>query len=617
MRAVHLILAALATCALPAVAATLDVQVDSATPSAGTPFTLDVGVIDGAPGHVELPNVPGLRIMPGRTSTVSYAFSNGVLTTTTSAKFQVMADQPGEFTLPPFDVDVGGGTVLRSQPLTVQVAPAEQPAAETAPADVSDSSAGSTPAPSLNPTTDNASSATGNGLSDAVPRDADGGPAKVFMLISPETTTAYVGQAVRVRIDFLIRMEVNAVQDSLPTIQGTNFLMNDFSVRGHEAMLFLENRQYEVDTFFSAITAPQAGDFPLASERDTYWLKSISPDSIDPFGFARTKNLAHGMITSNRLMMHILPVPTAGRPANFTGAIGQFQVTGQARPTRVEGGEPVTLSFAVTGTGNFDYVRCPVLGAVPEWKTYEPEAQTSFDDEEHTRGMKVFQQSVIARTSGDVPLPSATFAYFDPAARRYVEVPIALPTITVNGPLPASASSPLATGGIEAAGPPPAPDALYPNRTDLGALASEMTPVYRRAWFWTAQGLLASLPVLALLVVAVRQVNSARGPAMSNRGLLPTEAAALSAAQQSNDAPAFFRVARCAIQSRLGAQWRMKPEAITLAEIRQRDPALAARLDEFFTAADEVLYSAHRPATCDLTRWAGFVRELLALDSSR
>jgi hypothetical protein len=617
MRTARLILPLLLGCLAAARAATLDVQVDPAQPTVGTPFTLNVGVIDGTPGHVELPSVPGLRIMPDRTSTVSYAFSNGVLTTTTSAKFQVIADQPGEFTLPPFDVTVDGGTVLRSQPLTVQVVSPEQATTDAVPADLSGSSTGPTPAPSLNPPPDNAPGATGNGLSDTVPRDADGGPAKVFMLISPETTTAYVGQAVRVRIDFLIRMEVNAVQDSLPTIQGTNFLMNDFSVRGHEAMLMLENREYEVDTFFSAITAPQAGDFPLASERDTYWLKSISPDSIDPFGFARTKNLAHGMITSNRLMMHILPVPTAGRPATFTGAIGQFQVTGQARPNRVEGGEPVTLFFAVTGTGNFDYVRCPVLGAAPDWKTYEPEAQTSFDDEEHTRGTKIFQQSVIARTSGDVPLPPATFAYFDPAARKFVEVPVALPTITVNGPLPASAMSPMASGGIEAAGPPPAPDALYPNRTELGALSAEMTPVYRRAWFWAAQGLLAALPLLGLIVVAVRQVQRGRGSAQSTRGLSPTEAAALSAAQQRDDAPTFFRTARHAIQARLGAQWRMKPEALTLAEIRSRDPATAARLTEFYAAADEVLYSAQPPARCDLARWAGFVRDVLALDSSR
>ena len=83
---------------------------------------------------------------------------------------------------------------------------------------------------------------------------------------------------------------------------------------------------------------------------------------LDPFGFSRHDNLAHQVITSNQLTMHIHPLPAEGRPENFTGAIGQFQVKGDAQPATVAMGEPVLLTFSVAGVGNFDYVRCPALG---------------------------------------------------------------------------------------------------------------------------------------------------------------------------------------------------------------------------------------------------------------
>ena len=69
-----------------------------------------------------------------------------------------------------------------------------------------------------------------------MPRDKDGGPAKVFIIITPETADVFVGQSVPLRIDFYIREEANADQNSLPTIKGSDFLMNDFSVRGHASL---------------------------------------------------------------------------------------------------------------------------------------------------------------------------------------------------------------------------------------------------------------------------------------------------------------------------------------------------------------------------------------------
>ena len=82
-------------------------------------------------------------------------------------------------------------------------------------------------------------------------------------------------------------------------------------------------------------------------------------------------------------------------------------------------------------------------------------------------------------------------------------------------------------------------------------------------------------------------------------------------AVRRDDARAFFLAARRALQLRLGAQWGVAPESITLGEIRRRDPALAETVTGLFAQADEVLYSGRAAGKLDLAHWQRVARECL------
>jgi hypothetical protein len=451
----------------------------------------------------------------------------------------------------------------------------------------------------------------------SVPRDANGEAAKVFMVITPQSTEAYVGEMVPVRIDFYIAEEANAEQDSLPTIKGSDFLMNDFAVRGHASLIVLEGKPYECDTFLSAFSAPKSGDFPLASERDSYWVKSVAASGLDPFGFTHNTNLGHGMITSNQFIMHILPLPAEGQPEHFSGAVGEFTVQADVQPAVVKFGEPVTLTFGVSGVGNFDYVQCPALAPDPHWKAYAPTARTNLTDEERTEGSKTFERRVIPQENGNVPLPRAIFSYFSPRLKHYVIVPIELPTVAVTGamPLPGESSS-SSTSAAASAVTPAADDVLEPNRTELGDVEPSMQPVYRAPWFWPVQAALAALPLLALLIVLARRWGGAgreSSELVTRRRSLRQEEEAMAEAAGHGDGAAFFLAARHAIQLQLGAQWKVAPESITLGEIRRRDPARAETLAPFWAQADDVLYSGRAAANLDLAHWQRVAHECLHL----
>lgn len=615
--------------AVPCLAATLSVQVDPTGVKAGDPFTLTVSVEDGTVEKVDLPRLDGLESMPGVDS-MTFAFTGGTLITTTTRKYQFIAAQAGDFTIPPFDVTLKGGTTLRSQALKFHVADGgDSPGANTAGStNTAEIRAGPVVLPPVNPTASaDQAGATPGASPDApataaatAPRDKDDGPAKVYMVITPQATDAYAGELVPLRIDFYIRQEANADQDSLPTIKGSNFLMNDFAVRGHASLALVEGMPYECDTFLTAIAAPKSGDFPLAVERDTYWVKSAATNDIDPLGFTKSTNLAHGTITSNQFTMHVHSLPDEGRPENFSGAVGEFAVSSDAQPATVAMGEPVTLTFGITGSGNFDYVHCPVLADDAHWKAYAATSTITFTDEERTQGTKTFEQLVMPEENGNVPLPRATFSYFNTRLKQYVTVPINLPTVAVTGAMPiptATASAP--SVGVEISVKPVVADDFLPNRVDLGDTQSNMSPVYQKPWFWILQGVFVALPLLGLLVFFVRRrmfAGQENAESVSRRRSLRQEQSTMADAVRQGDARAFFVAARHAVQLQLGTQWALSPEAITLGEIRRRDPSLAETLTPFFAQTDEVIYSARPSMNIDLAHWDRITRELLQLQAA-
>jgi hypothetical protein len=351
-------------------------------------------------------------------------------------------------------------------------------------------------------------------------------------------------------------------------------------------------------------------------ERDTYWVKGYTANYYDPFGgfLNRKANLAHDMVESNLLTMHIAPTPAEGQPANFTGAIGQFAVTGDVQPTSIAIGEPCMLYFSVEGVGNFDYVRCPTIPDNPAWKAYVPTSKITYR-EARTTGVKMFEQAIIPKAAGVMQLPSATFSYFDPDQKKYVTLPVGLSPVNVTGSaMEASAPQGNASSDNASVAITPPADGMSPNRLELGSLYPSLTPVYRHAWFWIVQASLVALPLLGLLLLLFRVAKkpdltfAEREKRDRSR---QQEESAMAEAVQRNDAAAFFIAARHAAQLQLGSQWGVSPESLTLREIRTREPELAARLEPLFVQADEVIYSGRASSNLDLAEWQRRTRELL------
>lgn len=109
----------------------------------------------------------------------------------------------------------------------------------------------------------------------------------------------------------------------------------------------------------------------------------------------------------------IRPLPAEGRPANFSGAVGRFNVDMSVQPAEVTAGEPVTLSLRITGIGNFENISMPPVDFGPEFRAYDPKLTSTGRDH------KQFEQVFIPRSDRITEVPPAEFTYFNPEQGAY------------------------------------------------------------------------------------------------------------------------------------------------------------------------------------------------------
>ena len=121
----------------------------------------------------------------------------------------------------------------------------------------------------------------------------------------------------------------------------------------------------------------------------------------------------------------IKPLPEEGKPDYFRGAVGNFVVKSSARPRDVAVGDPITLSFMVGNVRNdesvLDTLRPPPLHLMSEligdFKIpSDPIAGTVDGD------IKVFTQTLRARSADVEAIPPIPFAFFDPQTETYKTV---------------------------------------------------------------------------------------------------------------------------------------------------------------------------------------------------
>jgi len=82
----------------------------------------------------------------------------------------------------------------------------------------------------------------------------------------------------------------------------------------------------------------------------------------DVFGGRRGAQSENYYVYGQPLTLEVLPIPEAGRPVPYYGAVGRFTIEARLDKDTVRVGSSVKLTLTVRGQGNFEFLRLPELG---------------------------------------------------------------------------------------------------------------------------------------------------------------------------------------------------------------------------------------------------------------
>ncbi|PRP67827.1 BatD family protein [Nonlabens agnitus] len=147
-------------------------------------------------------------------------------------------------------------------------------------------------------------------------------------------------------------------------------------------------------------------------------------------------------VTAGARAINVKGLPQEGRPASFTGAVGQFDFGVNLTRAQLESGESLVASVEVKGTGNLQLMQLPKLDVPAQLEVYEPErvdkTQTTYSG---VRGSIADNYTIVPQSGGTFTLPDVEFSYFDPAAGRYKTINSGENRIEVSGPAVTANSS--------------------------------------------------------------------------------------------------------------------------------------------------------------------------------
>ncbi len=564
----------------------------------------------------QFPPIDGLEITRTGKST-NIQFINGVMSGGVTFIYQVVPEKMGVFTIPELAIRAGGGTV-KTSPVTLRVGnPPPGPVA----------SPQASPAPGSPPP-----------VSSSGPPPEVGSDVAAIQLNVPKRHF-FVGELVPAELKVYLHQGLRISEISLPTLSGTAFTVGKLGDKPEQQEQLINGTPYAVLTWHTAVAPVKAGEHPLGAQIECNILveersrnRGIDGFFDDPFfdRFFRSVRQKRISLKTSDTQVKILPLPEEGRPADFSGAIGQFELSAEASPRDITAGDPVTLKITVAGTGNFDRVKAPEMEKNPGFKTYAPSGKFEPFDNAGIGGRKIFEQMVIPRNTGIKSIPRIGFSYFDPDKGRYLtlmsdEIPLRIASAGPStGPAPAPSPQapsagvpPLAAGANPNAAGFTASDAeLVANKLREGSVTPTLEPVLTRPWFWGMQAV-SGAALIAAWTLFRRRDRLARDPAFARSvtasRAIQVQLDALEKALQQRNSHDFFFAARRVLQERMGERLGLRPETITPSDLADWSERMNHGSDEraetirrirnIFDVADAVAYSGQKYSAELLDEW--------------
>ena len=150
----------------------------------------------------------------------------------------------------------------------------------------------------------------------------------------------------------------------------------------------------------------------------------------DMFGRVQVVN-DNKRVSAGAKTIAVRALPEAGKPADFSGAVGKFDFRVTPSKTNLKSGESLDLLISVTGNGNMKLFNLPKPVVPNSLEMYDPVHSEKVNTTLSGMSGKISDSyTIIPQFKGNYPIKSMQFSYFDLGSGKYKT--ITSPEIMIN-----------------------------------------------------------------------------------------------------------------------------------------------------------------------------------------
>ena len=246
----------------------------------------------------------------------------------------------------------------------------------------------------------------------------------IFVRTIVSKTNIYEQEAISVTYKLYTLLDVAQFTGAkLPDFNG--FLKQDIEQSQNKQLSaeIYKGRSYGTVVLYQAVLFPQhTGEIEIGKASFTALLRlqnkaqvrSIFDDFFDSY------TNVEKTLTASAVTVKVSELPLAGKPATFSGAVGNFNLTSTLSSGNLKTNQAATIKVVISGNGNMKLLKNPEIKFPDGFEVYDPKVDNKFSSGSGgVSGTKTIEYMFIPRRSGKFDIPSAELSYFDLNNKTY------------------------------------------------------------------------------------------------------------------------------------------------------------------------------------------------------
>ena len=347
------------------------------------------------------PSIKGFEVLmgPSRSTQSSTQIINGNVTSTSTITFTyiLMAEKEGTYSIPGATI-VADGNNYTSNSVSIKVLPPDQSAGQS----------------------------NGRGGVSSARNQANAGKItdkELFITATASKSKVYEQEAILLTYKIYTQVNLTQLHGDMPDLKGFHTQEVELPSQKQWSLEHYNGKNYNTTVYSQYVLFPQQSgklEIPSITFEGTISQLVASDDPFDAFfnGGSNYINIKKNIVTP-KLTIDVKELP-AGKPANFSGGVGEFTLSSSISTQELKTNDAVTIRRVISGTGNMKLINTPEVGFPQDFEIYDPKVDNKFNlTREGLTGTKVIEYLAIPRHAGTYTIPAIEFSYFDLKSQAY------------------------------------------------------------------------------------------------------------------------------------------------------------------------------------------------------